>query len=199
MDFDVQELLRQMMMGQGLDSSAFSTGFAPDPQSQWNGGTNTGTPPRPGAAPQSYTRTVSVTLRDLYQGATKRLKLKHGSQSRMYSVELKPHYKSGTKITFNASKEGFPKIVFMIQEQDPFYSRLGGGNDVRFEYPVSAKELRTKAVGGLIPIEIPLLDGTTMSRKIRTSTLAAGRLSIPEQGMPSRDGKTRGSLVVEFY
>jgi DnaJ family protein B protein 4 len=192
MDFDMQELLRQMMMGQGLDSSAFSQAFPQgpkQPQSAWN-------MPEP---PQSYTRTVTVTLSDLYQNKTKRLKVKHGQQSRIYTIELKPQWKSGTRVTFPASK-GFPKIMFLVQEQDPFFSRQGA-YDVRYEYPMSAKELKASAssLGGLVSIDIPLLDGTTLHRKVRKSTISAGRLVIPEQGMPSRDGKIRGNLIVEFY
>ncbi|GKY93696.1 hypothetical protein MPSEU_000336800 [Mayamaea pseudoterrestris] len=197
MDFDLQEMLRQMMMGQGLDASAFSQAFSQ--QQQPSGGS---TPPRQqqqaSAPAQSYTRTVAVTLRDLHQGVTKKLKVKHGSQSRIYSIELKPSYKSGTRITFAATKN-FPKIVFVVQEQDPFYSRQQGTNDVRYEYPISAADLKGKATGGLISINMPLLDGTTMHRKIRKSTLSSKRLVIPEQGVLSKDGKSRGNLIVEFY
>jgi DnaJ-class molecular chaperone len=189
---DLLEMLRRMQMGQGVGKDSFSTTTFP--------GRRQATKQTP---PESFTRTVSCTLSELNKGATKKLSIKYGKESRVYTIQLQPHWKPGTKVTFKA-RDGFPEMIFVIQVKDAVFQRRGD-NDVVYRYPKNLKNIVAEAnLNGLVSLDVPLLDGTMSRKKIRKTALLAmssgGKpLKLQGQGMIGKDKQTRGNMIVEFH
>jgi DnaJ family protein B protein 4 len=187
---NLEEIFRRMMMGQGLDAGGF-TRQQQRPQAQ---------------AP--YTRVVTCTLPQLYQGVTKKLQVRFpNSKSRIYSIKLQPHWKTGTKIKFPATRD-FPPMVFVLQEQhDDVYRRRGDYGDVVYVFPIRFQDLRKEASkssnNANVKLKIPDLDGRTHTKTIRFDTLEQlvrqGRpVILSGQGLAKKHSSQRGDLLVIF-
>ena len=173
-NIDLSDLIRQMMGGQ--DQSAQ---FA--------------------SAPQSYTRPGRCTLEDLAKGTTKKMKMTFKGKEKLYTIEIKPGWKAGTKITFNSNSKGIPTMIFEVEEiPHKFLQRKG--NDLHFVCWLDKSQLK-----GGIQVAVPLPTGETYKRKIpkavdeESTAISDGeKLVIPQKGMPVKGGPHRGDLVIEF-
>jgi DnaJ family protein B protein 4 len=193
---DWDELLRQMMAGQG-GGGGFAAGRRQDRDGRR-------------ARSASYERPVECTLEELYRGATKRLRVSFGktsssspsSSSRVYAVEIRPGYRAGTRITFPAAGE-FPEMVFVVRERPhPAFARRGDDLVYRHRLPAGSFPRRPRGGAATVPLKIPMLDGTTWIRELDAASGLArkGRsITVPGLGMPVRKGGGgRGNLIIEF-
>ena len=170
-----------------------------------------GQPPSP---PKSYTRTCACTLEELATGATKRMKVMFGTKrSKIYTVKIQKGWKAGTKVKFNASKDGrYGAMTFVIQEKKhPFLERRG--DDLVYRHDLNAnKRSRGRSDGGdgdkipstgsTVKIELVLPDGEIWMRSLDKSSsfLRRGQtLTITDKGMPIKGGPSRGNLIIEFF
>eukprot|EP00428_Durinskia_dybowskii_P064973 CAMPEP_0170385500 /NCGR_PEP_ID=MMETSP0117_2-20130122/16547_1 /TAXON_ID=400756 /ORGANISM="Durinskia baltica, Strain CSIRO CS-38" /LENGTH=414 /DNA_ID=CAMNT_0010641285 /DNA_START=69 /DNA_END=1313 /DNA_ORIENTATION=+ len=138
---------------------------------------------------------VDCTLEDLYKGKTKTLKVKdkvpQGSQQmrieKVYKVDIKPGYKSGTKIKFQPT-EDFPKPVeFEITElKHKYFTRKG--DDLYWVCKLTARQVSKGVL-----INVPLLDGTTLTLDSKEYSLSNGtKLPFKGKGMPVSSRTTGG-------
>ena len=184
MNVDIQELLRQMMMGGNGFASSTSTSFS---------GSRSPYAPKP----SPFTRTVECTLEELFTGKTKKLKVTLGKRSKVYKVQLKPGWKSGTKVKFAATRH-FPPVTFVVKEKKHTVLERRG-DDVVYRHALDKNKDNDKPQTPL-KLGVPLLDGTVWAQTIPVSYLRAGQsLTIANHGMPVKGGPTKGNLIVEFY
>jgi len=152
---------------------------------------------------------LKITLEQLFQGTTKRLKINRKRRSPMgqyvndekvLTIDVKPGWKSGTKITF--PKEGDEKpgylagdIIFVVQEK-PHNEWRREGNDL-------VKTITLPLVDALCGCSYPLqnLAGDTEALTIEPLTQTeqlCGKV-FPGFGMPiSKKPGTRGDLKIDF-
>lgn len=171
----LDDLLRSMMGGRMFQDANIFTGH------------NHGSRKR--SSRQSYERTIDCSLEDLASGATKKLKVRFpGIGSKLYTVHLKPGWKSGTKIKFS-QRGPYPEIVFIVKEKKhPRFDRKGDDLIFRCSLPENDSQLT-----------ITLLDGTLWSRKISKRKHRKGEIMIiPNYGMPIKGGPSKGNLIIEF-
>ena len=124
------------------------------------GGSNKGNSSnrRPYAEPEltkdpNIQRDLPISIRDLYTGCTKRMKITRRiydasgnarSEEKIVSIDVKPGWKAGTKITFRNMGDETPghipgDIVFVLQDKpDAEYTREG--NDLIYHKEISLKD-----------------------------------------------------------
>ncbi|KAJ1627703.1 DnaJ domain-containing protein [Pavlovales sp. CCMP2436] len=127
---------------------------------------------------QGQQQLVECTLEELYAGTTKVL----SSNGAPYSVEVKPGYKAGTKISFNE------RSTFVIAEKrHPLFKRTG--NDLTFWCEVGLPQILTGSRQ-----RVKTLDNRVLS--VEFGPLAFWSV-VPREGMPlSRSPGEKGSLTV---
>jgi DnaJ family protein B protein 4 len=150
---------------------------------------------------------VECTLEELYSGKVKSLKVRDkvpvGSEimaiEKVYKVDIKPGYKSGTKVKFPATEE-FPKPVeFEVTEvKHKYFTRVG--DNLHWVCKLLPKQV-TKGV----TVKVPLLDGTTLTFDSKDYEVKDGaKATFKGKGMPlssskaASTGRTHGDLVVKF-
>lgn len=145
---------------------------------------------------------LPVALRDLFTGTTKRLKIRRRgasgqAESIIVEVNVKPGWKSGTRLTFKGKGDVQPDgsvqdIVFVVQEKpDPEFAR--DGDDLKIKVKLGFKE----ALTGFSRI-ITTLDGKKLKVSQGRPVQPGQVFSFPERGMPvSKTPGKFGDLKVE--
>ena len=153
---------------------------------------------------QSIEKRLVCTLEELHNGIRKKLKVKdyinlpppHGTQQieRIVTVDIKPGYKEGTKISFPPSRD-FPKtITFILREAEHRYLKRYGKYDLMW----TCKLTQVQVDAGVI-IKIPLLDGKRLSLNTKEMKVTNGyRKRLIGYGMPAKSPSTKGDLIIEF-
>ena len=200
-DMNIEELLRHLAGGQNSGGGGGLFGMGGQPQQQ--------SPSRP--PPRAYTRTCACTLEELATGATKKMRVKFGAnRSKIYTVQLQKGWKAGTKVKFNASRDGrFGAMTFVIEEKKhPLLERRG--DDLVYRHDLSASK-NMPATGNAtkyanafdtVKIELVLPDGEVWMRSLSKSSsfLRQGQtLTVTDKGMPIKGGPSRGNLIIEFF
>lgn len=175
---DLQEMLRKMMGGPNL------------------GGGMPRQKPRP-PKQESYTRNIACTLEELATGSTKRLRVTHPTEERVfeefYTIELKPGWKAGTKIKFPARHDGyFPAMTFVVNEKPHAYLKRQG-NDLLYKCEITKRQAERG-----VKIKIPLPTGETVEVKEEGPMEDGYVKTVVNKGMPIRGGPRRGNLKIEF-
>ncbi|KAL6859388.1 hypothetical protein ACP4OV_017647 [Aristida adscensionis] len=163
---------------------------------------------------------LACTLEELYVGVTKKMRISRSvvdasgrmkTESEILSIEVKPGWKKGTKITFpgkgNQQWNQLPAdLVFVVDEKPhPVYRR--DGNDLVAEARVTLAE----ALGGTVVV-LTTLDGRELAVDVGGSggedeeeeeevpVVRPGyELVVPMEGMPMpREPGRRGSLRIRF-
>ena len=189
MNIDLSDLLRQMMGGQemGGGGGRFSAS-GPSYSQQSN------------HKPKSYKRKLKCTLEDLATGKTKKMKVTFGRNEKIYSIPIKPGWKSGTKVTFKGNHRpgGIPTMVFEVEELPHRYLKRNG-DDLIYICRITDDQARR---GGGIKIKIPLPTGETWTHvfpRDENAKISNGQRHFEaNKGMPKKGGPERGKLIVEF-
>jgi len=157
---------------------------------------------------QNIEKKLVCTLEELHNGIRKKLRVKdyinlpppHGTQriEKVVTVDIKPGYKEGTKISFPPSRD-FPKTVtFILKEADHRYLKRYGKYDLMW----TCKLTQAQVDAGVI-IKIPLLDGKKLSLNTKELKVTNGyKKRLIGYGMPT-NGKdksltAKGDLIIEF-
>ncbi|GFH47810.1 hypothetical protein CTEN210_04286 [Chaetoceros tenuissimus] len=154
------------------------------------------------------TKEFYCTLSELSDpnGITKKLKVtmpnvdEYGqryNEAKIYSIDVLPGWKVGTKIKFKASKDGvFPQMTFVLREKKhKFLKRVG--DDLVYSCTVTTRQAERGAL-----IKIPLPCGDMVEIKTEEDEIQDGYVKrIKGKGMPKRrkggiDGY--GDLIVRF-
>ncbi|WVZ93236.1 hypothetical protein U9M48_039234 [Paspalum notatum var. saurae] len=169
------------------------------------------------APPLPVESRLACTLEELYVGVTKKMRISRNvvdangrmkTESEILSIEVKPGWKKGTKITFpgkgNQPWSQLPAdLVFVVDEKPhPVYRR--DGNDLVAEARVTLAE----ALGGTVVV-LAALDGRELAVDVGGGEDESGEdapvvcpgyeLVVPMEGMPiAREPGRRGSLRIRF-
>ncbi|XP_074565080.1 uncharacterized protein LOC141821604 [Curcuma longa] len=150
---------------------------------------------------------LPCSLEELYKGTTKKRRIlrqildvsgKTTSVEEILTIDVKPGWKKGTKITFpekgNESPNVIPAdIIFIINEKrHPLFSREG--NDLIATQKISLAEALTSYTAHLTT-----LDGRSLTIPIDKVIHPGYEEVVPGEGMPiSRDPSRKGNLRIKF-
>lgn len=157
---------------------------------------------------QNIEKKLLCSLEELHNGVRKKLRVKdtinlpppHGSQQieKVITVDIKPGYKEGTKITFPPTRD-FPKsITFIIKESTHRYLKRYGKYDL-----IWICKLTQLQVDNGVVIKIPLLDGTHLNLNTKDIKITNGyKKRMIGYGMPTsgkdKSETNKGDLIIEF-
>lgn len=200
--------------GGGMRGSRFSSGiFGDDIFGSFgeNGGGGGGSGPMhfqsaPRKAPPIENK-LPCTLEELYKGTTKKMKIsreiadmsgKTMPVEEILTIEIKPGWKKGTKITFPEKGNEQPGItpadlVFIIDEK-PHKVFTRDGNDLILTQKISLAEALTGYV-----VHLTTLDGRSLTIPINNVIHPNYEEVVPREGMPlPKEPSRRGNLRIKF-
>ncbi|KAI7736003.1 hypothetical protein M8C21_023865 [Ambrosia artemisiifolia] len=150
---------------------------------------------------------LACSLVDLYKGAKKKIKISRtviDSSGRIRNVEeiltieIKPGWKKGTKITFPEKGNQEPgviaaDIIFVVDEK-PHDVFTREGNDLVVNQELSLLEALTGKT-----IELTTLDGRNLAIPVTDMVKPGDELTIANEGMPiSKEPRKKGNLRIKF-
>lgn len=197
--------------GSGMRGSRFSSGIFGDDifGSFGEGGGGGGSMNFQGAprkAPPIENK-LPCTLEELYKGTTKKMKIsreildasgKTMTVEEILTIEIKPGWKKGTKITFPEKGNEQPGIipadlVFIIDEK-PHKVFTRDGNDLVVTQKISLVEALTGYT-----IDLTTLDGRSLTIPINNVIHPGYEEVVPREGMPlPKDPSKKGNLRIKF-
>ena len=154
---------------------------------------------RPRPKKSILTRDISLTLAELSNGCQKKLRLTgNGSDghpfSKTFTIEVRPGWKPGTKVTFPCREYGAEVVFTVKQLPHPYLER--NNNDLLWTWKIP-KSQTSKSLKASIATSLKneMVDITTKGLDI----INGKKLIISGKGMPIK-GKldTRGDFVVTF-
>lgn len=194
----------------GGGPSAFGRGgiFGEDIFSQFSrgagGGAEASSMPRKAAAIE---RTLQCSLEDLYKGTTKKMKIsrdvvdysgKPSTVEEILTIEIKPGWKKGTKITFpekgNEQRGVIPSDLIFIIDEKPHSVFKRDGNDLVVTQKISLVEALTG-----YSAQITTLDGRTLTVPINSVISPSYEEVVKGEGMPiPKEPSKKGNLRIKF-
>jgi len=152
---------------------------------------------------------VFVTLEDVYKGVTKRMKITKkifkadGSmmkeESKVLTINVKPGWKAGTKITFPQEGDQYPNkipadVVFIVRDK-PHQQFRREGSDLLYSCQLSLKE----ALCGT-KVEVPTITGRKVTIDISNEVIKPNTVKkLPGHGLPHpKENNNRGDILVSF-
>lgn len=160
------------------------------------------------AAPEPVRKVLPCSLEDLYCGTTKKLRVtrklmdasgKSIPSEKILTIEVKPGWKSGTKIKFAGEGDEMPDgrsqdIEFILQENPHPTFKRDGDNLIT--------DLRLTLLESLTGFNRPLrmLDGKEINISNRQVTKPEQEIRFTGRGMPiSKNPAQKGDLIVKVH
>ncbi|KAI6703712.1 hypothetical protein NL676_012848 [Syzygium grande] len=150
---------------------------------------------------------LPCSLEELYKGTTKKMKIsreiadasgKTMPVEEILSIEIKPGWKKGTKITFPEKGNEQPgmipaDLVFVIDEK-PHSTFTRDGNDLVVTQKISLAEALTGYT-----VHLTTLDGRNLTIPINNVIHPSYEEVLPREGMPiPKEPSRRGNLRIKF-
>jgi len=151
--------------------------------------------------------TFKATLEELFTGCKKKMKVtkklldpsgKTTPVEKILEIDVKPGWKTGTKITFPEEGDEMPgkipaDIIFVLEEKShPIFTR--DGDNLIITKTISLKEALTGT-----EITIPTIEGNDIKLPIREVISPKYERIVSGYGMPKQKRPTdRGNLIVRF-
>ncbi|XP_010555100.1 PREDICTED: dnaJ homolog subfamily B member 13-like [Tarenaya hassleriana] len=195
--------------GGGRGGSRFSSMFGGDDMFASFGGGGGGSMHHQGGARKAapIENKLPCSLEDLYKGTTKKMKIsreiadvsgKTMQVEEILTIDVKPGWKKGTKITFPEKGNEQPGVipadlVFVIDEK-PHSVFTRDGNDL----VVTQKVALTEALAGYT-VNLTTLDGRRLTIPINNVIHPEYEEVVPKEGMPlQKDPARKGNLRIKF-
>jgi len=158
------------------------------------GGFQQGPPPKG----QDLSLELPISLNDVLHGAEKTISLGRGGKSDKVSVKIPAGIESGKKLRVagkgNPSQFGGPTgDLYLLISVSPHELFTRDGDDLSVEQKVPYS---TMVLGG--KIDVPTLEGKTLSVKVPHGTQANARLRLKGHGLPAGPHGPRGNLSVRL-
>ena len=186
--------LSQMLGGGGLNGFGMNGGRGPKEQN----------------LPVEHT--LNLTLEELYSGCTKKMKISRNvvsggnqvkKEDKIVTVDVKPGWKAGTKITFPKEGDQTPgkipsDVVFVVGEKKHHLFERDG-NDLKHKASITLKQ----ALCGRHTVSIPTIEGERLQKAItkpvdsRTVDTFTGR-GMPISKLPGKRGDLQVSYDISF-
>ncbi|GFP97667.1 Dnaj homolog subfamily b member 13 [Phtheirospermum japonicum] len=150
---------------------------------------------------------LKCSLEDLYTGCTRKMKISrnvldsHGKLrvlEEILTIDIKPGWKKGTKITFPEKGNEEPGVIpadliFVLDEKHhPLYTR--DGNDLLVKQEITLLESLTGKT-----LEFATLDGRNITVPLTDIVKPGHEILVPNEGMPiSKDPRKKGNLRIQI-
>ncbi|KAJ4885954.1 DNAJ heat shock family protein [Raphanus sativus] len=168
------------------------------------GETSNAVPPRK-AAP--IERQLPCSLEDLYKGITKKMKIsrdvldsswRQTTVEEILTIEIKPGWKKGTKITFpekgNEQRGIIPSDLVFIVDEKPHAVFKRDGNDLVITQKIPLVEALTGYTA-----QVTTLDGRTLTVPVNNVISPSYEEVVKGEGMPiPKDPSKKGNLRIKF-
>lgn len=120
------------------------------------------------------------------------------TESEVLTIEVKPGWRKGTKITFpdkgNQQPGQLPADLMFVIDQKPHNFFIRDGNDLIMSHRVTLAE----AIGGTT-VDLKTLDDRPLSVPVTSIISPSYEHVVPGEGMPiTRDPSIRGDLRIKF-
>jgi len=158
--------------------------------------------------PGPVVRSLNCSLEELYNGTTKKLKIKRKrvnsdgtttrNEEKLLEIEVKKGWKAGTKITFPKESDEYPgqtpaDIQFVIAEK-PHATFRREGNNLKYLHRLSLKQ----ALIGT-SVNVKTLDDRVLRIPINKIVHPGYIHKVMHEGMPiSKKPREKGNLLIEF-
>ncbi|KAF5726215.1 DnaJ heat shock family protein [Tripterygium wilfordii] len=163
-----------------------------------------GTMPR---KPPPVESKLPCSLGELYSGSTRKMKIsrtvvdangRQVPQTEILTIDVKPGWKKGTKITFpdkgNEQPYQLPEDLVFVIDEKPHEVYKRDGNDLIVNQRVSLAE----ALGGTT-VNLTTLDGRNLSIPVTDIVSPGYELVLAKEGMPIvKEAGNRGDLRIKF-
>ncbi|XAR70917.1 hypothetical protein NMG60_11027959 [Bertholletia excelsa] len=150
---------------------------------------------------------LPCTLEELYNGSTRKMKISRTvvdfngqalPESEILTIDVKPGWKKGTKITFpdkgNVQPNQLPADLVFVIDEKPHSIFTRDSNDLMMNHTVSLAE----AMGG-ITVNLKTLDGRSLSIPVTDIVSPGYELVVEKEGMPiAKESGNRGDLRIKF-
>ncbi|GAA0155282.1 chaperone [Lithospermum erythrorhizon] len=150
---------------------------------------------------------LPCSLEDLYKGAKKKMKISRTIRDssgnvrdvdEIVTIDIKPGWKKGTKITFpeKGNKEPgiIPADVIFVVEERPHLLYTRDGNDLLVNQEISLLESLTGKT-----LELTTLDGRNLIVPVVEIVKPGHEVIVPNEGMPiSKDPRKRGNMRIRI-
>ncbi|URD93082.1 DnaJ [Musa troglodytarum] len=162
-----------------------------------------GSAARPWKAP-AVERKLACSLEELYHGTEKKMNISRGvmqpdgrtvPENEVWTVEVKPGWKRGTKITFpSKGNDGLPADVVIVIDEKPHDVYKRDGNDLVVHHKIPLVDALTGT-----GINLKTLDGRDLVIEMTDVVKPSYELVIQSEGMPvAREPGKKGNLVIKF-
>uniref|UniRef100_A0A0B6ZUL1 J domain-containing protein n=1 Tax=Arion vulgaris TaxID=1028688 RepID=A0A0B6ZUL1_9EUPU len=151
---------------------------------------------------------LQVSLEDILNGVTKKLKITRKvlnqdgrstrNEDKILTIDIKPGWKAGTKITFPKEGDQTPHnvaadVVFVIKDK-PHSSFIRDGSDIKYKARIS---LRDALCGSTI--QVPTLNNRKIPISLNDIIKPNTVKRIQGEGLPlPKNPSQRGDLLIEF-
>lgn len=142
---------------------------------------------------------LHVGLREVHEGATKRISVPSEGGYKSIEVKVPKGVRSGGKLRLKGQglaspvKGGPAGDLFVVLhiEKDPRFTRIDDGLDLSVELPLSIAEATLGA-----KVEVPTIDGRVVTLTVPPATASESRFRLSGQGLASASGE-RGDLYAK--
>ena len=134
---------------------------------------------------------LNCTLEELYNGTTKKIKIKRKNHilnqisEKIFTIDVKPGWKSGTKITFKNEgdifKNGIKQDVIIVINQLHHKWLKRNNNNLIYELKLTKNQINKDLI-----ISIPLLDNTKKKINVNRGVIEEKSKKFINKGMPIR-------------
>jgi DnaJ-class molecular chaperone len=153
-------------------------------------------------------RELPVSLEEILTGCTKKMKITRRvtqpngqvvKEDKILTINVKPGWKSGTKITFNQEGDQSPNalpadVIFIIKDKPHQYFKREG-SDIKYTAKISLREALT---GGAV-VRVPTLDGDPVTLALKDIIRPTTQKRLSGRGLPlPKEPNKRGDLIVQF-
>lgn len=194
-------------LGSGL-GAGFAHGRTPFRSQSFNVGSNSAGARKDKQQDPPVEHDLYVSLDDICKGVTKRMKISRRvvandgtarKEEKVLTINVKPGWKSGTKITFQREGDQAPNkipadIVFIIRDKPHQHFRREG-SDLRHVCKITLRE----ALCGVL-VDIPTLTGEKIPINLANEIVRPTTVKrIPGYGLPQpKEPTKRGDILVSF-
>ena len=157
---------------------------------------------------QAIKKDLFVSLEELLSGCTKKMKIsrkvldEHGvsrNEEKILTVNVKPGWKAGTKITF--PKEGDQKpgvvpadVIFTVKDKPHSQFTRDSNNNIIYTAKISLRDALARG-----QVEVPTLDGRKLRLRLNSIVNPNSTERIHGEGLPLPKNPTRrGDLIVKY-
>ena len=119
------------------------------------------------------------------------LSRKHIPISKIYEINIKPGWKSGTKLTYQVENN---EIIFIITGKKHKYLTRNG-NNLHWTCNLTSKQIKK---GVKLSINTPKKGETIQFSTLNKIIRNGDHISVTAKGMPIKDTSDRGDFIIDF-